>query len=432
MPRWSRHLHFLGWVLRSRAYTRDTAATAVPLLVALACSPAVVTRVTDPNAVSIDEQVVVSGQETTPVAVERTDLVVVDASPRIDLPKESEEEPKLRETPEVMPHPLAGWSAREIADAVRREPERLGSMSVGAPNGGALFNAVQLPDDPRWERVAPSHTWGTRETVDYITRAIAKVHEQYPDSPRLHIGHISGREGGHLSPHRSHQAGLDVDLGFYYRPDSHRWYVRGTKDTLDLPRTWALVRAFVTETDVRFILIDHSIQHLLREYARSIGEDEEWLHDLFGGRGAKRPPIIRHAKGHATHLHVRFYNPIAEETGRRCYPALVSAGAIKPAQRFVDYKAKKGDTLLGLAKRFDTTVKAIKRVNGLRSNTILARRVYKIPTVGHSVFQARTYELPPRRLPPNGSNGGSAVESLRHVEDESSQGCFSDGGGDCE
>jgi LysM repeat protein len=401
------------------------------LLVAWACTPASVTHVADPNE-GAAQPVAVTQQETTPVAVQQSNVGDGEVSPRSEVTEQLDQELSPRETPVPAPHPLAGWTAREIADAVQKEPERLGSMSVGAPNGGALFNAVQLPDDPRWERMAPSHTWGTRETVDYITRAIATVHEQYPDSPRLHIGHISSRGGGHLSPHRSHQAGLDVDIGFYYRPESHRWYVRGTKETLDLQRTWALVRAFVTETDVRFILIDHSIQHLLREYASSIGEDENWLNDLFLGRGGNRPPLIRHAKGHATHLHVRFYNPIAEETGRRCYSALVSVGAIKPAQRFVDYKAKKGDTLLGLAKRFDTTVKAIKRVNGLRSNTILAKRIYKIPTVGHSVSQARGYELPPRRLPPNGSNAVSSAQPVRHVEDDSSQGCFSDGGGDCE
>lgn len=298
------------------------------------------------------------------------------------------------------PHPLAALSASQLQKAVREDPESLGSMSVGAANGGALFNAVQLPDDPRWQRVDAAHAWGTRETVDNITRAIAKVHAEFPGSPQLPIGHISGRLGGHLRPHRSHQAGTDVDVGFYYKPEAHHWYVRGTRETLDLPRTWALVRAFITETDVKFILIDHSIQALLREYATSIGEDEQWLSDLFKGQGYTRPAMIRHAKGHATHLHVRFYSPEAEETGRRCYPALVSAGKIKPATTFVSYKAKKGDTLLALAKRFGTTVKTLKRVNGLRSNTILAKRVYKIPSTGHAVHQSRPVDVPPRRLPP--------------------------------
>lgn len=334
----------------------------------------------------------------------------------------------------VAAHPLASWSAAEIQEALTGEPERLGPMSVGAPNGGALFNAIQLPEDPRWQRVDAAHAWGTQETVDAITRAVAKVHEEFPDSPPLPIGHISARNGGHLNPHRSHQSGTDVDLGFFYRPEAHRWYVRGTRQSLDLPRTWALVRALVTETDVRFILLDHSIQALLLEYATSIGEDRAWLNDLFKGRGYSRPPMIRHAKGHATHLHVRFYSPIAEETARRCYPALLTAGKIKPATHFVSYKAKKGDTLLSLAKRFKTTVKAIKRVNGLRSNTILAKRSYKIPSTGHSVAPPRPVEVPPRRLPPTVNNRtdwsrtGAPADAPEYAAE-----CDSDDlGGECE
>jgi len=337
------------------------------------------------------------------------------------------------------PHPLASYTQSQLQQAVREDPQSLGPMSVGAPNGGALFNAVQLPEDLRWERVDASHAWGTQETVDALTRAIAKVHEQYPDSLRLPIGHISGRFGGHLNPHRSHQAGTDVDIGFYYKPAAHRWYVRGTRETLDLPRTWALVRAFITETDVKFILVDHSIQALLREYAESIGEDEQWLNDVFRGQGYARPPLIRHAKGHATHLHVRFYSPEAEETGRRCYSALVSAGKIKPATTFVSYKAKKGDTLLSLAKRFNTTVKAIKRVNGLRSNTILAKRSYKIPSTGHSVQQTRPVEVPPRRLPPSSGRqirtkvAFPVTQPSLNTPVEELDGCESDSpGGDCE
>jgi murein endopeptidase len=334
----------------------------------------------------------------------------------------------------VAAHPLAQWSAAEIQQALTGEPERLGPMSVGAPNGGALFNAVQLPEDPRWQRVDAAHAWGTQETVDAITRAVAKVHEEFPDSPPLPIGHLSGRHGGHLNPHRSHQSGTDVDLGFFYRPEAHRWYVRGTRQSLDLPRTWALVRALVTETDVRFILLDHSIQALLLEHATSIGEDRAWLSDLFKGRGYTRPPMIRHAKGHATHLHVRFYSPIAEETGRRCYAALLTAGKIKPSTHFVSYKAKKGDTLLALAKRFGTTVKAIKRVNGLRSNTILAKRSYKIPSTGHSVTPARPVEVPPRRLPPTVNNrpDSSRIFAPAGAPEYAAECDADDLGGECE
>lgn len=296
------------------------------------------------------------------------------------------------------PHPLAGVSDAELLRRLREEPKSLGSMSLGLPNGGRLINAVQLPEDPRWVRVDPAHAFGTRETVDYLVRSMGRLFEVFPDTPPIFVGHVSAESGGYLKPHKSHQSGRDVDLGFVYR-DGGKWYQRGTQANLDLPRTWALVRALITETDPQFILIDHSIQAWLYDYALSIGEDPEWLKDLFKGTPGVRPAMIRHAKGHATHLHVRFYNPIAEQTAHRSYAGLVKLGRVKPPTHYVTHKVKKGETLIHLAKRYGTTVKAIKSANRLRSNTIMARKEYKIPRRGLTLTSAPA-ALPERRLPP--------------------------------
>jgi penicillin-insensitive murein endopeptidase len=289
-------------------------------------------------------------------------------------------------------------SDEELLAALREDPDALGSMSIGQPNSGALYGAVPLSqEDERWVVVDPTHAYGTRETIDFLESAVARVAEQFPNTPPLHIGHISARRGGHLSPHRSHQSGRDVDVGYYYQ-DGSEWYARATAGSLDVRRTWALVRALITQTDVYFILMDHSVQALLRKHALAIGEDPEWLDDVFEGKQSGRA-LIRHVRGHATHMHVRFYNPIAEESARRCYKHLVALNLIKPPTHFVQHKVKKGDTLIGLAKRYGTTVKAIKRANGLRSNKIFARKTYKIPRKGPAAAPA-PMSVPPRRLPP--------------------------------
>lgn len=298
------------------------------------------------------------------------------------------------------PHPLEALSQEELEHRLRHDIESLGSMSVGSPNGGRLLNAVKLPDDPRWELVDPAHAWGTAETIEYLRTAIAAVHARFPQTPALHIGHISRQSGGHLSPHRSHQSGRDVDLGYYYQAEEHQWYRRATKKTLDLDRTWTLVRSLITETDVRLILIDISVQRVLREHAERMGEDPAWLDDVFRGNGPERPALIRHEPGHATHIHVRFYNPIAQETARRCYASLVKLGRVQPPVHYIQHRAGKGDTLIGLAKRYGTTVRAIQRANGLRSSTIYARKLYKIPRRGPAAAGPQV-EVPPRRLPPD-------------------------------
>lgn len=300
----------------------------------------------------------------------------------------------------TMPHPLDGVSAQEIERRVTTEPESLGSMSVGRPNAGRLFNGVQMPEGEAWEIVAPGAAWATEETVQALTSTITKVFRAFPNSPRLPIGDISVRFGGYLTPHLSHQAGRDVDIGYYYQKDQ-RWYRRATADNLDLARTWAFVRAVITETDVEMLLIDHSIQALLRDHAARAGEDAQWLELIFKGKGSV-PPLVRHAKGHATHIHIRFYSPLAQETARRAYSALVAHGKLPAGASFVTHVARKGDTLARLAKRFHTTVRAIRQANGLRSNAIVAKRTYRIPTPHHTAPAAPVARvvIPPRRLPP--------------------------------
>lgn len=298
----------------------------------------------------------------------------------------------------VAPHPLDGVSDASVRQRVSQDLPSLGSMSIGLPHKGSLVNAVAMPEDKRWVLVDKAHAWGTQETVDFLVAAISKVYDQFPEAPPLNIGHLSGRRGGFLRPHRSHQSGRDVDLGFYYQNGGH-WYLRADETSLDRERTWALVRSLITETDVRFILIDHSIQKLLRTYAESIGEDKAWLDDVFTNAGPNRFAIIRHARGHSTHMHVRFYNPIAQETARRSYPSLVALKMIKPPQHYLSHRVKKGETLIHLAKRYGTSVASIKRANGLRSSKIFARKTYKIPRTGPASAGPRAV-IPKRRLPP--------------------------------
>ena len=297
-------------------------------------------------------------------------------------------------------HPFADATDAELEALLLADPDQLGSMSLGRTNAGALFGGVPMPASERWLIVNVRETWGTRETVDFIARAIDAVNEQFPATGKLHIGDISRATGGHLVPHLSHQSGRDVDLGFYFTTPE-RWYTSAGAKNLDLPRTWALIRAFVTETDVELILVDRSIQKLLRSHAEAIGEDGAWLDQLFGGPSTTLRPLIRHAKGHKTHLHVRFYNPIAQESGRRMYRALIAHKKISPPTHYLNYRVKQGDTLGRLARKFKTSVKEIKRANRLRSSRIYAKRSYRIPQRGGvGPPSKRALVIPARRLPP--------------------------------
>ena len=305
------------------------------------------------------------------------------------------EEPDAR----ARAHPLDGWDDAKLRSTARTDLALLGSISLGQPNGGALLNGVQAESSSLFELVDKSHAHGTQETVDYLRLAIGKVHAEFPDTPPLSLGHISAARGGPLKPHISHQSGRDVDISFYYA-DKARWYARASEKNLDYTRTWAFIRALITETDVEMILIDHSVQAWLKRYALGQGEDPDWIEGLFRGSGERRA-IIRHAPGHDTHIHIRFYNPIAQETARRAQSALVAERVVPEIVSVLRYRAKRGDTLGKIAKRFSVSVPAIKRANGLRSSKIREQREYRIPVAAPPPPPARNpLKFPARRLPP--------------------------------
>jgi murein endopeptidase len=207
-----------------------------------------------------------------------------------------------------------GCAGRSMTAPVPRAPA---ARSVGTPQAGKLVNGVQMPRGEHWELMDPGAAYGTEETVESLELAILSVHQEMPGGPRLHIGHISAPKGGPLKPHKSHQSGRDVDIDYFYTGDNEmRWQVATAKN-LDRPRTWIFVRTLLDETNVEHIFMDYSVQDLLKRYAMSIGEEPEWLDLIFQvGHEPGTIPVIIHESGHKEHMHVRFFNPVAQQLGR--------------------------------------------------------------------------------------------------------------------
>ena len=288
----------------------------------------------------------------------------------------------------------------ELLRVVENDPSSLGSLSIGTPASAVIFNSIALPADPLWEILPQAECWATSETIQAIQTVVGKVHEVFPETPPIMIGDISASEGGRLKRHASHQAGRDVDFGFYFKAGKCPWFVPGTSATLDLPRNWALVRAIVTCTDVETIFLDSGIQKLLYGYARSIGEDKDWLDRVFRFPKGSPSAIICYARGHRSHYHVRFYSPVAQELGRRVYPMLIQANKIKPPVFTVPHLVRNGETLGHLAQRYGTSIRAIQQANGLATTQIRAGRSYRIPLRGVAAPSEKPLVVPARLLPP--------------------------------
>jgi murein endopeptidase len=233
------------------------------------------------------------------------------------------------------PNPLRGLGPAELNHLALTKPSSLGSVCVGRPNRGRLFNAVELDSEPGL-RVMVSHdtSWGTSETVRSLRAAAAEVHALYPRAPDMNVGDLSHERGGYLRPHHSHQLGVDVDVGYFYEPGG-KWYTRATAENLDRELTWALVKSLIAQGSVEYIFMDRSVQGLLQRYALDHGEDPAWLATLFES-AARRDTPIRHAYGHITHFHVRFTDPAAERLGSQLEARL------KPSRRNVAAKSRGG------------------------------------------------------------------------------------------
>ena len=275
-------------------------------------------------------------------------------------------------------------------------PEQLGTISVGLTEAGRLVNGVQLSPSPKWLLVDPGNAWGTQETVDFLAAAAEAVHEQFPHAPPLRVNHVGKKNGGYLRPHQSHQAGRDVDLGFYYPRGEDPGHLSKKRElAMDLELNWALVKALLVKGDVQFILVDKRIQARLYDYALKQGEDQAWLDRLFH---AGNESMIRHARRHRDHFHVRYFGGRSQELGRRILPLL----ARQPEQNLVIHRVNKGDTLGGLATRFNSSVKLIQKANGLSSSALRVGRTLNIPLRGPctSCPVPPPLVVPPRCLPP--------------------------------
>lgn len=200
------------------------------------------------------------------------------------------------------------------------------SISVGKTSGGYLVDGKRLPDKgdgylTREVWLARENRFGTDEMVELVTGVARRLAPQMKGA-RLVIGDMSSRHGGNglanTAFHRSHQSGRDTDFvypmrdadGKPFEADAmHAFDGRGRSHdksdiTLDIPRTWLLVKELVSapEATVQFIFMYEPIAQLVLEHAAADGEPPQLIAKA---RRALRQP--GDSARHDDHLHVRIY-----------------------------------------------------------------------------------------------------------------------------
>jgi lysophospholipase L1-like esterase len=222
---------------------------------------------------------------------------------------------------------LPGVLDPEAAAALSRRLRRFDALRQDAPRAApAPRAAVPLPAWEKdrasgtggldsWTRMVsrhdgvvvrnPDRAWGRREVVDLVDRCAAGVRKRQDRSagPLFVADWSCRRGGGPCAPHRSHRTGLDVDLGYLvqpeaFRPALHRPRARDLAVDAQLELLGCLVRSGTVEvvfTDRRWIAL------LEPRATATLGARL--------GRDVMR--VLRHLRGHADHLHVRFRSPDA-------------------------------------------------------------------------------------------------------------------------
>lgn len=205
--------------------------------------------------------------------------------------------------------------------AVERAPSP--SRSVGVPDRGRLRDSVELTATPHLfvrEARRPA-TFGTAEMVGLITRAAARVRTS-GTGPRLVVGDLSGRNGGRLSPHRSHRNGRDADIGFFLvdaagQPIEPPHFVqirrsgcgdlRGVRYCFDPARNWDLMVALTSDPEARvqYVLVAPDIRRRLLEEGARRNAPADVIERV---SIATEPHSGSHS--HRSHFHVRIYCPL--------------------------------------------------------------------------------------------------------------------------
>ncbi len=192
---------------------------------------------------------------------------------------------------------------------------RSDALSVGAPNDGKLKDGVQVPDSPLYVRRYPNIMWGSSHTIETLLKAVARFRQDLTFDHELVIADVSRRRGGKFPPHKSHQAGRDIDIWMPTLKGVYKQKYLGdrTRDRKPRPNevdwyaTWGLVRALIETEQVIKIFLDYPLQEKLYKAAKEMGATEAELAKIQWPRGkGAGGSIVAHSAGHVGHIHVRF------------------------------------------------------------------------------------------------------------------------------
>ncbi len=188
-----------------------------------------------------------------------------------------------------------------LKEGVLRPDARVRVVASGtrssASGGRRRYDLVQLGQGTGYMRRDASKSWGTELTVRRLQQGFAAYAEHFPTHSELEVHDLSREHGGRMPPHASHHSGRDVDI-VYPR----------TEDGVDYEAVSFFFSALCRTGDVQYIFMHRTLM-------RALGRWENAHLEGSVGLGGCDEGVIRHARGHRDHFHIRFGTG-AEEVGK--------------------------------------------------------------------------------------------------------------------
>ncbi len=191
------------------------------------------------------------------------------------------------------------------------------NQAVGFPEAGSLRHSTSLVERQKtlgskafFEVVAPDRKkhFATFEMSELLIRMGNFLNETY--TKKAYVGNSSLVNGGKVSPHVSHQIGIDADLGYPTMLPGIKFplVVRMTPrafftNNYSTEKTFNLFKYIFTQKDVVVdrVFADQSIINELCAYAKKHGEttgpEKAVVQNMFQN--------MQHVTGHGDHFHVR-------------------------------------------------------------------------------------------------------------------------------
>lgn len=214
---------------------------------------------------------------------------------------------------------------------------KLKNQAIGSPDQGRLRNAswlkthiesYGLTDKVVIANPSAKNYYGTQEMMDVLEAIGKKISSM--ERNKLFISRISAKMGGRLPPSKSHQNGMDVDIGYFTVQGKVQFPVVASggslrKSDFSVAKTLEIFKFLMTQqvSPVDRLFVDQSIINSLCREAKNSGK--------FNGpeKAAYRKLFenMQHVDGHGNHFHLRLRcTPNQPDCRHRIYKKMSSCG----------------------------------------------------------------------------------------------------------